>query len=214
MYRSTHKRSAAITCASFVVLTLGACSAESRVPTENMAGINVADLSQASSAQALNDLRALTAPLHDLDAALNQQYSLLVATPLTAPDGCISDMTLGGMGYHYSRFDNLADNSIDLLNPEFLVYAPTRAPANGGDAKRRLGALEYFIPYSNVWPGPDDPTYTRAPRLSDFPSFAGLPDVAMSPTQFGGWAIHIWLWQNNPGGMLTNYNTAVPQCAG
>jgi hypothetical protein len=215
VFRITGKHSAIITCASLIVLALAGCSSESPMPTEGgMAGINVSDLSQASSAQALNDLRSLTAPLHDLDAALAANYSLLVAPPLTASDGCISDMVLGGMGYHYSRFNNLGDNSINLLDPEFLVYAPTNAPVNGGVANRKLGALEYFIPYSNVWPGPADAGFVRAPRLSDFPSFAGLPDVAMSATQFGGWAIHIWLWENNPGGMLTNYNTAVPQCAG
>jgi hypothetical protein len=38
--------------------------------------------------------------------------------------------------------------------------------------------------------------------------------VALSATRFGGWAIHIWLWENNPGGMFTNYNASVPQCEG
>jgi hypothetical protein len=208
--RGPQKHSAVITCASLIVLTLGGCSADSPIPTEShMAGLPLSAVGQASNAQALSDLRRLTAPLHDLDAALAANYSLLIAAPLTAPDGCISDMNAGGMGYHYSRFNNLGDNSIDLLDPEFLVYAP----AKGGES-RRLGALEYFIPYSSVWPGPTDALYQRAPRLSDFSSFAGLPDVAMSPTRFGGWAIHIWLWENNPGGMLTNYNASVPKCEG
>jgi hypothetical protein len=197
-----------------VILAIAGCTADSPMPTEShMAGIPLSAVGQSSNAQALNDLRRITAPLHDL-AGLPSSYSLFVAPPLTAADGCISDMTAGGMGYHYSRFDNLGDDAIDLLDPEFLVYAPTKAPAHGADAKRRLGALEYFIPYSTAWPGPDDPSYSRAPKLSDFPSFAGIPDTDMSPTPFGGWAIHIWLWENNPDGMLMNYNTAVPQCAG
>ena len=179
-----------------------------------MAGLPLSAVGQASNAQALADLRKLTAPLHDIDAALNANYSLLIATPLTAPDGCISNPSAGGMGYHYSRFDNLGDNSIDLLNPEFLVYAPVAAPAKDGVQQRRLGALEYFIPYSTTWPGPADLNFQRAPRLSDFSSFAGLPDIAMSPTPFNGWALHIWLWENNPGGMLANFNMSVPQCAG
>jgi hypothetical protein len=212
--RGTHKYGA-VTCASLIVLTFAGCSTDSPIPTEShMAGLPLAAVAQSSNAQALAQLRVLTASLHDVDAALAEEYSLLVAPPLTAPDGCISDMAAGGMGYHYSRFDNLGDNSIDLLDPEFLVYAPTAAPAKDGDQRRRLGAVEYFIPYSSVWPGPTDAEFDRAPRLSDFSSFAGLPDVAMSPTRFGGWAIHIWLWENNPGGMLTNYNASVPKCEG
>jgi hypothetical protein len=179
-----------------------------------MAGLPISAVAQASNAQALIKLRQLTAPLHDVDAALAANYGLFVMPPLTADDGCISDPSAGGMGYHYTQGDNLGDNTIDLLDPEFLVYAPTKAASNGGDAKRRLGALEYFIPYGGNWPGPDDPSFERAPRLSDFPSFAGLPDVEMSPTPFQGWAIHIWLWENNPDGMLMNFNTSVPLCGG
>jgi hypothetical protein len=208
--RGPKKHGAVITCASLIVLTLAGCNADSSIPTEShMAGLPLSAVGQASNAQALNDLRRITAPLHDLNAALAADYSLLIAAPLTAPDGCISDMSAGGMGYHYSRFNNLGDNSINLLDPEFLVYAP----AKGGES-RRLGALEYFIPYSTTWPGPAGAGFQRAPRLSDFSSFAGLPDVAMSPTRFNGWAIHVWLWENNPGGMLTNFNASVPKCEG
>lgn len=209
--RRTTRGSALITCASAIVLTLAACSPDSSMPTEEMAMLPLSAVG-ASNAQALNDLRKLTAPLHDLDAALDANYSLLIAQPLTAADGCISNPSLGGMGYHYSQFDNLGDNSINLLDPEFLVYAPTAAPAKDGVARRRLGALEYFIPYSNVWPGPSDAAFQRAPRLSDFSSFAGLPDIAMSPTAFNGWALHIWLWENNPDGLMSNFNSAVPLC--
>ena len=215
VFRGSHKHGAVVTCASLIVLALAGCATDSSVPTEShMAGLPLSAVAQSSNAQALNDLRKLTAPLHDLDAALAANYSLLIATPLTAADGCISDMSAGGMGYHYSRFNNLGDNTIDLLDPEFIVYAPTDAPTKDGVQRRRLGALEYFIPYSTIWPGPTDAAFTRAPRTGDFSSFDGLPDVAMSPTRFGGWAIHIWLWENNPGGMLTNYNASVPKCAG
>ena len=214
MFHSTRKFGAAMTCAGVIVLAIAGCNADSLTPTDShMAQLDLSAVAQSSSnAQALNDLRRLTAPLHDLDAAIDRQYSLLIATPLTAPDGCISDPMAGGMGYHYSRFDNLGDDSIELLNPEFLVYAPKKGQSSGGDVPRRLGALEYFIPYSSVWPGPDDAHFIRKPRLGDFPSFGGLPDVELSPTPFNGWAIHIWLWEHNPAGMLTNFNKSVPQC--
>ena len=214
MLRRTNKHGAVITFATMIALSVTACSADKSTSADmQMAGLPLSALGQASNAQALTDLRRMTAALHDVDAALAANYSLLIAPPLTAADGCISDMSAGGMGYHYTRGNNLADNSIDLLDPEFLVYAPTTAPTKNGEQRRRLGAVEYFIPYSDAWPGPDVPGSTP-PSLGDFPSFAGLPDVAMAPTRFGGWAIHIWLWENNPDGMLSNYNTSVPKCEG
>ena len=213
--RRTGKPGAVITLATLVVLSTAGCSADSSMSTDmQMAGLPLSAVGQANNSQALSELRRITASYHNVDAALAANYSLLIATPLTAADGCISDMSAGGMGYHYSRFNNLGDNSIDLLDPEFLVYAPTAAPARDGTQPRRLGAVEYFIPYSTTWPGPLQGGFVRAPRTSDFSSFAGLPDVALSPTRFGGWAIHIWLWENNPGGMLTNYNTSVAKCEG
>ena len=214
MLQSTTKSGAVMTIAAMMLLSAG-CSSDASMPTEShMAGLPISAVKDANNATALTDLRRLTAAFHSVANAEGAGYGLLVAPPLTAPDGCISDMSAGGMGYHYTQGDNLGDNSIDLLDPEFLVYAPTAKPAKGEEQGRRLAAVEYFIPYSNVWPGPTDPSFTHAPSLSDFSSFAGLPDVAMAPTRFGGWAIHIWLWEQNPDGMLSNYNSAVAKCEG
>jgi hypothetical protein len=176
-------------------------------------GLMLSDLTQASQAQTLNDLRNLTASLHDVDAALAQHYRLLVAPPATEGDGCISDPAIGGMGYHYSRFDNLGDDAIDLLNPEFLVYAPKNGPRQNDVARTRLAAVEYFLPFSLKWPGPNQPGFTKAPSLHDFPSTSNLPDVSFTATdRFGGWMFHIWLWENNPAGMFENFNGSVPLC--
>ncbi len=198
-----------------LAVALAACTSDSPVPTaSHMAGgLMLSDLTQASQAQTLNDLKNLTAPLHDVDAALAQQYSLLVAPPATERDGCISDPMLGGMGYHYSRFDNLGDDAIDLLNPEFLVYAPKNGPRKDDVARTRLAAVEYFLPFSPKWPGPNQPGFTKAPSLHDFPSTSNLPDVSFTATdRFGGWMFHIWLWENNPAGMFVNFNGSVPLC--
>ena len=177
-------------------------------------GLMLSDLSQSASAQTLNDLRDLTAPFHDVDAAEHAGYNLFAAPPLTAADGCISDMGAGGMGYHYTRGNNLADDAVSLLDPEFLVYAPKSGPRVDGEARRRLAALEYFLPYSAKWPGPTDPTFKRAPTLHDFESMQGLPDKAFAPSRFNGWMMHIWLWENNPGGQFANWNTSVALCDG
>lgn len=199
-----------------VAIALTACS-DSPVPTaghmSHEGGAMLADLARAGGAQSLAALKQFTAAFHDLDAATSAQYGLLKAPPATADDGCISDPSAGGMGYHYTRGDNLADNTIDLLNPEFLVYAPTNAPRIDGVARTRLAAVEYFLPFTPTWPGPTDPTFQRAPTLHDFPSTSELPDLAFTATaRFGGWMFHIWLWENNPAGMFGNFNASVPLC--
>jgi len=195
---------------------LAACSSESPLPTGHMShpgSVSLSDLEQSADAQALSALKQLTVKFHDLDVATDAQYKLF-SNPLTAADGCISDLHAGGMGYHYGRLDNLGDDAVDLLDPEFLVYAPKDGPRIDGEARTRLAAFDYFIPYSPKWPGPDEATFKRAPSFHDFPTTQSLPDLAFAPSRFGGWMIHIWLWVNNPGGMFANFNTAVPLCAG
>lgn len=210
-------KSIAILVAALAVAIAG-CSTDSPVQADNHvhhAGLMLSDLSQSSSAQTLNALREFSAPLHDLAAAESLKYALLVAPPLTAPDGCISDATVGGMGYHYTRGNNLGDDSIALLDPEFLVYAPTNAPRKDGVSRTRLAAVEYFIPFSAKWPAPGTGTFERAPTLHDFSTTSSLPDSAFAATtRFGGWMFHIWLWENNPDGMFRNFNTSVPLCEG
>jgi hypothetical protein len=177
-------------------------------------GLALASLSSAATAQTLSDLTALTAPFHDVDAAEAAGYSLFKAPPLTALDGCISSASDGGMGYHYSRLDNLADDSVSLLDPEFLVYAPKNGPRKDGEARRRLAAFDYFIPYSAKWPGPNDPKFKRAPTTHDFSTMRNLPDITFAPSRFQGWMFHIWLWEQNPAGMFVNWNASVPLCEG
>jgi hypothetical protein len=200
-----------------LAFALAGCNADSTLRTDShlshQNGVMLSSLSHANEAQTLDALSRLTAPLHDLEQAQAAGYALF-KSPLTAADGCISSAADGGMGYHYTRGNNLADDSVTLLDPEFLVYAPTNAPRKDGDARTRLAAFDYFIPFSPKWPGPADPTFQRAPTLHDFSTMNGLPDIAFAPSRFGGWMFHIWLWEHNPGGMFANWNTAVPLCEG
>ena len=202
---------------SFAFVLTG-CNADTPVQADGHLahgnGLALSSLSRATNAQTLAALRTLTAPLHDLSKAEDAGYGLFVLPPLNAPDGCISSTADVGMGYHYTRGNNLADDAVTLLDPEFLVYAPKDGPRKDGEARRRLAAFDYFIPYSPKWPGPDDPNFERAPRLKDFPTMSDLPDIAFAPSRFGGWMFHIWLWEHYPGGMFTNWNTSVPRCEG
>jgi len=214
--RATMKRTAPTLVA--IAFALAACNADSPLKadrrTSHQNGLMLSSLSQASNAQTLNDLRQLTAPLHNLEDAQAAGYNLFTLSPLTAADGCISSAELGGMGYHYTRGNNLSDDAVSLLDPEFLVYAPTDAPQKDGVARRRLAAFDYFLPYSPVWPGPDGPNFKRAPTTHDFSTMSDLPDIAFAPSRFQGWMFHIWLWEHNPGGMFTNWDTSVPRCEG
>lgn len=204
---------------TLLAATMAACSSESAVPTSNRmshpGSLMLSDLDQASSAQSLAGLRQITAAFHDLDAATGAGYGLLTLPPATAPDGCISDATMGGMGYHYTRGNNLGDDSISLADPEFLVYAPKNGPRIDGVARTRLAAVEYFLPFTPKWPAPSDPAFVKAPSLHDFSTTSGLPDAAFTATsRFGGWMFHIWLWEDNPAGMFGNFNSSVPLCVG
>jgi len=199
-----------------LTFVLAGCDAGSPVQAthhgSHEGGLALSSLTRASDAPVLAALTRLTAPFHDVDMAIAAGYGLFVAPPRTAPDGCISSAQDGGMGYHYGRFNNLGDDSVSLLDPEFLVYAPKHGAGNNGGA--RLAAFDYFIPYSPKWPGPSQAGFTRAPTLHDFSTMRDLPDVAFAPSRFDGWMVHIWLWENNPGGLFANWNSAVPLCQG
>ena len=212
--RRSSARAQLLAASAFV---LAGCNADSPLQAgshSHQNGLTLSSLSQATTAQTLDALTRLSAPFHDVDAAEAAGYGLFKAPPLTAEDGCVSSADEGGMGYHYTRGNNLGDDAVELLDPEFLVYAPTNAPRQDGEARRRLAAFDYFIPYSAKWPGPDDPTFTRAPTLHDFSTMSDLPDIAFAPSRFNGWMFHIWLWEHNPSGMFTNWNRSVPLCEG
>ena len=137
--------------------------------------------------QQLSDLRAFTAPFHNFDKAVDYGYS----NP--GPGVCVSDPVRGGMGYHYaySKKDLISDGEVNLLEPEFLVYAPKE---NGGV---KFSALDYFVPYT---------TWSHA----EPPSLLGVPFAREDA--FQAYVLHIWLYWHNPAGMFENYNPAVPLC--
>lgn len=143
----------------------------------------------AEAQQGIAQLRALMAPFHNPAHAAAAGYD--VAAP--APGVCISDPSRGGMGYHYtsSKKDLIGDGVVNLLEPEFIVFAPER---NGGV---RLSAADYFVPYS---------TWTSA----DPPSLLGVP--FHREDAFQAYVLHIWAFWPNPAGIFANFNPDVPQC--
>jgi hypothetical protein len=101
---------------------------------------------------------------------------------------CVELPGVGGMGFHYGQVP--FDATADALRPEVLVYAPQ----NG---RLALAAVEYIIP---------QPLWTSA----DPPSLFGQ-DFHKND-ELGIWALHAWVFKNNPAGLFEDWNPTV-SCA-
>ena len=134
----------------------------------------------------LATLREATARFHRFDVAKQANYTFLFMNM------CMVDQSpkqLGGMGYHYVNTD-LLDDKVDVAHPEALLYEP------GSNGQLNLVAVEYVIPKA-AW------TQADPPRLfgRDFKLNA-----------FDLWALHVWVWENNPSGLYADWNPRV-SCA-
>src|SRR6478672_12147823 len=147
-----------------------------------------------SSTRAVTDetqlarLRAVTARFHSIDTAKQAGYSTQI-TP------CWAHHSAGGMGYHFGN-TNLFDATVDLLNPETVIYEP-----QAGGHMRRVG-MEYIVPL-DAWAAAkhdlNDP--------NDVPQLLGQRFTRHSFLPI--FKLHIWLWQNNPSGTFADWNPKV-----
>ncbi|MEO8450569.1 MAG: hypothetical protein ABI647_12290 [Gemmatimonadota bacterium] len=100
---------------------------------------------------------------------------------------CMEHLPLGTMGFHYANAD-LLDASLDPLKPEALLYEPVR----GGGFK--LVGVEYLVPY-NAWTSPTPPMLFGQSFLRN--------------DTFKVWALHFWIWTENPSGYFADWNPLV-----
>lgn len=154
----------------------------------------------------LVELRKLSARFHNIDGAVAAGYDFNI--------GCIDETIAGldpsearGMGYHVTKSgtDLVGDPSVDLLEPEFLVYGPANNDANLPADQRvraaKLVGFDYFVPGDPIL-GENDPNP---------PTLFG-DEFNWSP-QFGGWMRHIYLWNGgNPDGLYEDFNPRVNLC--
>jgi hypothetical protein len=124
-------------------------------------------------------LRAVTAPFHDFQTAVDAGWGTQITN-------CFSDPQ-GGMGYHYGN-TALIDGVVDALKPELLLYEPQK---NG---KLRFVAVEYIVPFT-AW------TSAAPPRL--------YGQSFHRNEAFGLWVLHVWHFRNNPRGMFADWNPRV-----
>jgi hypothetical protein len=129
----------------------------------------------------VESLRNATNKYHELAAAEADGY------PTNLP-ACISDSTMGAMGYHF--IDRKAfDDKLDIAHPEMLIYRPT------GNGKVELVAVEYAVPFRAV------PATAKPPRL--------FGQELKPYTQYNYWALHVWAWRHNAAGLFADWNPAV-----
>jgi hypothetical protein len=167
---------------TFVVLTavLAAAAAAIALPT---AGASLDPL----DAQ-LNDLRAATARYHSVEQAEKAGY---------VADAHCAFSPLGGMGYHYGNAALMADDAIDPLQPEILVYAPTES------GKLKLVAVEYWKRDA------DQLLFTSGDRPVLFGRGFDGPMPGHNPTMPVHYDLHVWLYEENPRGMFFPFNPDV-----
>jgi hypothetical protein len=151
----------------------------------------------------LRTARAATARFHDLGLAKATGYGL---PPAPAPlHECISSFDdSGAMGFHYIKGD-LLDTVVDPARPEALVFAPDK------HGKLKLAALEYVVfqdPWNAKWladHGPGVPV--------EMPQLFGQEFMPVSaPNRYeipAFYALHVWLWNDNPSGLFAPFNPSV-----
>lgn len=92
---------------------------------------------------------------------------------------CVEKKGVGAMGFHYAK-NSLIDAKTDARKPEVLVYMPNK------QGNYRLVAVEFLS--------------TAKTR----PEIAG---VKFENGPFPGtFALHAWIWKDNPDGMFAAYN--------
>jgi hypothetical protein len=102
----------------------------------------------------------------------------------------------GGMGVHFLN-PAFIGPKLDSLKPQVLIYEPV------GD-RLQLVAAEWFVPTAVSKTAPmifgtklDGPMEGHAPVL---------------PAELSHWDLHVWLWKDNPNGLMHSTNSTV-KCA-
>lgn len=117
------------------------------------------------------------------------------------PDGplheCIASFDdTGAMGLHYINGDLVGDAVVDPATPEALVYEPA------ADGSLELVALEYVV-FAEAWDAEND----MAPML-----FGEMFMLVEEPNRYelpSFYALHAWVWKDNPSGTFAAFNPDV-----
>lgn len=146
----------------------------------------------------LQAARAATAQFHDITVAGDAGFGPF---PVGAPlHSCIASLdNTGAMGFHRLNPGNLNTN-LDPTTPQVLVYAPDK------HGRLKLAALEYVI-FQGAW--------FADHAQGTMPSMFGQDFMPNDGTRFEippFFALHVWLFQDNPSGTFMPFNPNV-SCA-
>jgi len=133
-------------------------------------------------ARKLDELRDVTRAFSSFDAGRAAGFDVKITD-------CMSDAQ-GGMGLHYGNGARI-DGVPNELEPEVLMYEPQ---ANG---QLKLVGVEFVIPFT---------AWTQATP----PSLYG--ESFQRNEMFKVWALHAWIFQDNPRGVFASWNPSV-SCA-
>ncbi|MGH7711704.1 MAG: hypothetical protein ACREOG_10500 [Gemmatimonadaceae bacterium] len=125
-------------------------------------------------------LQRVTARYHNLNAAIADDFVLL--------HPCENRPGEGPVGIVYVNIARLLDGVIDPETPDALIYEPQR---NG---RERLVGVEFAIPYA-LWTAQQPPQFLGA--------------TFQREDEFGVFALHVWVWRNNPEGLFAETNPKV-----
>ena len=140
---------------------------------------------------AIEPVRHSTRMFHRVDTAVKAGYSQLTdVNGVTCIDGPPAE---GNMGIHYVNGDLVGDGKVDAEHPEAVLYEQT-------DDGLRLTAVEYVVIASD-WKGAQPPAlFGHTFMKMEAPNRYGLPPF---------YALHAWVWKNNPSGRFAPWNPTV-----
>lgn len=176
-----------------LAITAGACQTDAPTGIAETTASEVTASAHRGGPSELNsqlaEVRRLVAPYHNLDKALADGYVMDAV--------CVSDPTLGAMGYHALNPALRNDAELSLLEPDVLVYERMK---NG---KFRLNAVEYFV-LKSTWDAAHGGAGAAPPVL-----FGENVPLSNHPPFGPHYELHVWLFQHNPSGMFAPWNPTV-----
>jgi len=141
---------------------------------------------------AIESVRHATRQFHRVNEAVKAGYAEFTdVNGVTCIDGPADQ---GNMGIHYVNGDLVGDGKIDAQRPEAVLYEQTNAGL-------QLTAVEYVVPVA-AWKHRQPPSlFGQQFMLVTAPNRYGLPDF---------YALHAWVWKDNPNGRFFPWNPTVP----
>ncbi|HEV7994110.1 MAG TPA: hypothetical protein VGP25_19945 [Gemmatimonadaceae bacterium] len=169
------------------VVLLSGCGDTPAVPTTNNAtGAALQPDAASLIKRPESEARALLALRAATDPFHRIEAAVKAGFNTQAPPGCFASAA-GGMGFHWNNAVNVG--TLDPAKPQFVMYEPQQ------DGSMKLVGAEFIFPGSP----------TDAPPVLFGQKFT-------YNTTFQVWALHVWIWEENPSGLYADWNPRV-SCA-